>query len=42
MEIKVIFANILSIFLKRMTKVNTASYLGYGLEEMPESMKKER
>lgn len=42
MKIVSLFANILSYISKRMIKTSTASYGGYGIEEMPESMKKNR
>lgn len=44
MEIKKNFIYMLSTFLKRMSKsyTATASLCGYGVEEMPESMKKLR
>lgn len=42
MTIKEFFINILFIISNRMTKACTASYCGYGIEEMPESMKKMR
>lgn len=42
MEIKNFFANILLNITRRMIKSSTASLLGYGIEEMPESIKKLR
>lgn len=42
MKVVNFFANILSYISKRMTISSTASYGGYGIEEMPESMKKFR
>ncbi|EKQ57216.1 MULTISPECIES: hypothetical protein [unclassified Clostridium] len=42
MLIKKVFANILFNISGRMTKASTASYFGYGIEEMPESMKRLR
>lgn len=41
MEIRNFFVNMLAVILKRMSKscTTTASLCGYGVEEMPESMK---
>jgi hypothetical protein len=42
MKVVSFFANILSYISKSMVRSSAASYGGYGIEEMPESMKKFR